>query len=295
VLERLALFRDLRKADGVILQRKLLPSVQLALLRHYAQRLIFDFDDAVWLRDSYSAKGSVSRRRSRRFARTVRAADAIVAGNAFLAERAAQLSSPRKVHLIPTCVDLDRYPVAEHRRVANLRLVWIGSSSTLQGLERIRTLLDAIGQAVPGTRLKLICDRFIGFAHMPVEPIPWCEATETKDIATADIGISWVPDDDWSRGKCGLKILQYQAAGLPVIANPVGVHPELIHDGVTGYCANSPEQWIAAVQAMIDPVVRMTLGHAARQQVVSRFSVMRGGEQWADLLHKMSASLSQAS
>jgi glycosyltransferase involved in cell wall biosynthesis len=288
---RATLFRELRAADAVILQRKLLPGLQLGLLRRCARKLVFDYDDAVWLRDSYSWKGTVSRRRFRRFARTVRTADLVLAGNDFLATEAKRLAPNASVDVIPTCLDPHRYALAEHARTERLHLVWIGSSSTLQGLERIRPILDAIGQAIPGTRLKLICDRFVGFEHLAVEPLPWCAANEARDLASADIGITWIPDDDWSRGKCGLKVLQYQAAGLPVIANPVGVHPSFVEPGVSGFLANTPDDWIAGVRALADRDARARLGAAARAQLVERYSVAAGARLWLDALSRLTEPL----
>ena len=240
---RLAIGRDLASADAVILQRKLLPRISLAMLRRRVRRLIFDFDDAVWLRDSYSSKGC-DPRRERRFRATIQACDLVVAGNEYLAAEARRWAD--RISVIPTCVEVAKYEArregeapAEPRQ---LRLVWVGSSSTLRGLAQFTPTLSTIGRAVPGTRLKLICDRFIEIPHLPVDQCPWNEATEPAEIASADVGISWVPDDPWSRGKCGLKVLQYQAAGLPVVANPVGVHAAFVRDGATGFQATTTEQ-----------------------------------------------------
>ena len=105
-----------------------------------------------------------------------------------------------------------------------VELVWIGSASTLQGLEQARPIWEAVAEAVPGLRLRVICDRFPDSFPLPIVPVAWNEETEAHEIAAGQIGISWIPDDLWSRGKCGLKVLQYQAAGLPVVANPVGAH-----------------------------------------------------------------------
>jgi hypothetical protein len=134
-LERGSIFRpfQLRRAaqfDAVILQRKLLPGWQLRALRRAARHLVFDFDDAVLYNDSYDARGPQSRWRSRRFAQTVCMADTIVAGNDFLADCALRNGARvERVHVIPTCVDPRRYPVARHESTHNgVDLVWIGSA-----------------------------------------------------------------------------------------------------------------------------------------------------------------------
>jgi glycosyltransferase involved in cell wall biosynthesis len=231
-----------RGVDAVILQRKLLPRWQLDLLRRAARRLVFDFDDAVLYRDSYDPRGPSCRRRAARFARTVRLADAVLAGNDFLAECALRAGArPERVRVLPTCVDTQRYrPPAARPGREGLDLVWIGSASTLQGLERQRPLWERLGREVPGLRLRVISDTFPRFEALPVVPVPWSEATEAAELAAGDVGISWVPDDLWSRGKCGLKLLQYQAAGRPAVANPVGVHALLIAPGVSGSSPRGP-------------------------------------------------------
>jgi len=283
---RLHLLRAMRGTDAVLLQRKLLPAWQLHILRRAAPLLIYDFDDAVYLHDSYSARGLHSRPRLRRFTATIRAADVVVAGNAFLRQQALAVAANANVHVIPTCVDANRYPLAQHTRAkAATHLVWIGSSSTLRGLEAIKPLLEQVGQSCPDLRLKLICDRFLYLRHLSVLNCPWTEAGEAAELASADIGISWLPEDAWSQGKCGLKVLQYMAAGLPVIANPVGIQVDLVRHGETGFLAETPAQWVEAIgQLAWDPGLRRRMGQAGRQRVESDFSVAAGAAQWITLL-----------
>jgi glycosyltransferase involved in cell wall biosynthesis len=288
--DRIDIFAALGGADAVILQRRLLSPWRFRFLRHRARRLIFDFDDAVFMRDSYSAKGADSPRRRRRFAAIVRAADAVVAGNEWLAEQARRSGAAGLVRVIPSCVEPAGYPRARHDGGRAARLVWVGSSSTLRGLELVRDLFDTVGANVPGARLKLVSDRSPDFGRLPVEAVCWSEATEAAEIAAADIGISWVPDDDWSRGKCGLKILQYMAAGLPVVANPVGVHPTIVRHGETGFLARTPDEWIEAIRRLAgDPDLRRRMGTAARWIVEGEYSVTAGGRRWLDLLRTLAA------
>ncbi|MFO0796439.1 MAG: glycosyltransferase [Gemmataceae bacterium] len=283
---RLALGRDLGDADAVILQRKLLPRVALALLRRRVKRLIFDFDDAVWLRDSYSAKGFDDPRRLRRFAAVCAAADLVVAGNPYLADAARRWAPADRVVVVPTVVDVAKYPPPAPPN-AGLRLVWVGSSSTLRGLERFTPTLSAIGRAVPGARLKLVCDRFLAVPDLPVDECVWNEATEPAELAAADVGIGWVPDDPWSRGKCGLKVLQYQAAGLPVVANPVGVQAAFV-TAATGFTATTTDEWVTAVRRLAeDAALRARLGAAGRRQVEDHYSVPAAGALWNAALARL--------
>ena len=300
---RLWLYRRLHGA-AVILQRKLLPAWELDRLRRSARLLLFDLDDALFLRDSYAARGLHSARRLRRFAATARACDAVVAGNAFLAAHAARWAGPNRVHVIPTCVDPTLYPPPQPSPArgegerppsplsgggwgggASVQLVWVGSSSTLRGLEAARPTLEEIGRRVPGARLKILCDRFLRFDALPVVERRWSAAGEAAEIAAADVGISRVPDDDWSRGKCGLKVLQYMAAGLPVVANPVGVHAEMVRHGATGFLADTAAEWADAVGRLArDPELRRRMGAAGRRAVEERYGVARGAGRWLALL-----------
>ena len=288
-LGRARLGRDLADADAVIVLRKLLPAWATALLRGCVRRLVYDFDDAVWGRDSYSAKGFDDPRRAARFRGTVRAADLVVAGNDYLAAEARRWTDPGRVVVVPTCVDGQRYAVPERpASTSGLQLVWVGSSSTLRGLEQFAPTLSAIGRAVPGARLKLICDRFIQVPDLPVDACRWSEATEPAELAAADVGIAWVPDDPWSRGKCALKVLQYQAAGLPVLANPVGVQASVVRHGVNGLLAATPDGWVNAVrQLAADPELRRRLGGAGREQAEATYGVGAAARGWVATLARL--------
>lgn len=287
-LARRRLARQLNEFDAVVVQRKLPDATLCAALRRYSKKLIFDFDDAVWLRDSYSPKGMESAKLNRRFQRFVGACDLAIAGNAYLADHARRFTRA-PVEVIPTCVDPARYPLADHANTGkDCRLVWIGSSSTLQGLDRFRSVLEQLGASVPGLRLRLVCDAFLEFRNLIVEPVVWTEAIEAESLRTADVGISWIPDDAWSRGKCGLKILQYQAAGLPVVTNPVGVHPEMVKPHRTGVLATEPEEWIEAVRTLFhQQTTRRAYGAAAREQVEHNYSIQAGALRWIECLQRL--------
>ncbi len=251
LLDRIGNLRKAKSADAVILQRKLLPLWQTLLLRKWSRRLIYDVDDAVYQRDSNNVKGPKSRLRSAKYRAIVSRADAIIAGNDHLRQVTSGWTEPERVFVTPTCIDTRKYHMAAHQRIGlEARLVWIGQKCTLQTLGNAQAELIAVAQRMPDMEFHQICDRSADFPGLRVVLRPWSQATETADLANCDIGIAWMPEDSWSLGKCGLKVLQYMAAGLPVVANPVGIHKEIVLHGKTGFLASTPQQWAEAVAVL---------------------------------------------
>ena len=148
-----------RRAEIVVLQRKLLPAWQLAILRRNAKCLVYDIDDALFRRDSFTQKEQQSPSRLLRFRRIVRAADAVLAGNEYLAQFAAAYADPGRVHYVPTCVEPSWYPLASHRRTGSwARLAWIGLRSMLPSLDAMNEHLAAVGRRLPDISLRVISD-----------------------------------------------------------------------------------------------------------------------------------------
>ncbi len=286
-LRRTPQLREAARADVVILQRKLLPLWQLAMLRRCARRLIYDVDDALYQRDSYSRKGPRSWVRQMHFWATSYLADAVTAGNEFLRDRVASYVGHERVHVIRTCVEPAFYPLARHERSGGTaKLVWIGQPSTLPSLDLVRRHLAESVRRLPGLKLRVICDRFPRLEGIEVLPYRWSAADEAAAVADADIGLNWLPDDQWSRGKCGLKVLQYMAAGLPVVANPVGMNRHMVEHGRTGFLASTPAEWSAAIERLArDPLLRRRMGEAGRRRVEERFSVASWGPRLAEVVH----------
>jgi glycosyltransferase involved in cell wall biosynthesis len=288
LMSRYLLGRYLRGADVLILQRKLPNAAHLRLLRKLSRFLIFDFDDAIFRNDSFHPDGPLCPKRIQRFRKVVETADVAVAGNGFLQEQAELWVDADRVQLIPTCIDTNRYSIEKQAGEPSADLVWIGSASTLRGLELVRPLLEELGARQPGLRLKIICDRFLSIRNVEVVRRPWSNATEAQELKDVQIGFSWLPDDDWSRGKCGLKILQYFAAGLPVIANPVGLHRQLVIPSVTGFLVETAEEFASAVQQLrTNRELRQRLGRAGRELVERHFTVEMGAARWMQLLEQL--------
>ena len=262
-----------KEADVVILQRKLLDRFTFGSLRRAAKKLVFDFDDAIFL----NSDGSDSAVRQRRFDRITEAADLVLAGNQYLADA----SKCSNNVVLPTVVPLSRCPDAEQLQEnivsratqEQLRLVWIGSHSTSRYLEAYRETLEAIGAAYPEIQLRIIGDFEIAFDGLNTECISWTEAGEIKDLLEADIGIAPMVDDPWTRGKCALKVIQYMACGLPVISSDCGANREVIQEGETGFLCRTTEDWLSAINRLKDARKRLAMGLAGRERMAKQFSL----------------------
>jgi glycosyltransferase involved in cell wall biosynthesis len=288
---------ELHTADIVILQRRLLPLWKIALLRRACNVLLFDVDDAVFLRDSNSARSARSSRRWRRFCWTTRHSDGVLAGNHYLVNRARETGPTVRAHYIPTCIDVARYSLAKHVRGDHpARLVWIGSRSTLPSIEAAGDRLRSASQRIPGLTLRVICDAVPAIEGLKIVACPWSEATECRNLAESDIGISYLPDHPWSLGKCGLKVLQYMAAGLPVVANPAGAHVEMIEHGRTGFLCETPQEWADAIGTLVSsPGLRTEMGHRARTVVASRYSTRQYAHHLLEIFRQLTGGTNRQS
>ena len=282
VLARRRLLKTAEKYDAVLLQRKLLDAIDARLLHSRAKRLFYDVDDAVMFTNR--PEGAVSRWRTwRRFVSTARNVDHVVAGNEYVANLFRRQGA--RASVLPTVLDPGRYHIKEHAPTEAPTLVWIGSKSTLNYLRQLLPSLSAAAQVVPGLRLLIIADASLEGAPIPVDFVPWTQEQEADALCRGDIGIAPTPTDRWTLGKCGFKILQYMAAGLPVIASPVGANAELVVPKQTGILPESWPDWPAAIARLCaDAKWRAEMGLAGRRRVEEQFSLDRAADEWARLL-----------
>ena len=269
-LARLRLFKRASDFDAVILQKKCLNFFDAICLRRYSREIIYDFDDAIMYSPEMPESDTTSH--FRLFQRTVRLADMVIAGNFYLAEHAQRFNNNVKV--LPTGLDTTAYnqPIRA-KDDGKVRLVWIGSKSTLKFLAEIKPALEQIGLRYDSVTLRIICDDFFELQNMEVEKRWWSLEKQAEDLATSHIGLAPLPDNRFTRGKCGFKILQYEAANLPVVTSPVGVNSEYVRNGVTGYHASNIRQWIDRVSELIDDIeLRKKMADAGRAQA-QRFDI----------------------
>src|SRR5688500_18523687 len=284
-LRRALLLKKAAEADVVVVVRKTFSGFYPKLVRSAAKILIFDFDDAIFMRST----GEPSLTRMKRFERLVEVCDQVWAGNGYLAESAKHYNPA--VATLPTSVNPEEYGSTLAKPANTFDLVWIGSRSTKKYLFQLLPALESLTSKVANLRLKVIADFTVSTSKLQVMSVAWSPETEVSELASSHIGIAPIPDDDWSRGKCGLKVLQYMAAGLPVIANPVGVHLDIVRHGETGYLASTPEEWAeAGGRLQPDLGLRRRMGWAARRRVEKDYSVNTGAILWCGVLDELERS-----
>ncbi|WEN42111.1 hypothetical protein CKCBHOJB_01696 [Thauera sp. GDN1] len=268
------------RAAVVVIEYELLPWFPAVLERWLAWRgcrMVVDYDDALFHQYDTHPNPWVRRLLGRKIATVMRLAHTVVAGNAYLADYARRAGAPR-VAVIPTVIDLARYPVKDAADASGVFTIgWIGSPSTARYLRDIAPALAQVcrdGRA----RVRLVGSGPVDLPGVPVEVVAWREETEVDEIRGFDVGIMPLPDEPWARGKCGFKLIQYMACGLPVVASPVGVNAEIVADGGNGFLARDGGEWVAALARLKgDAALGGRLGKAGRRKVEARYCLQVTG------------------
>ena len=266
-LLRLRSLMGAQRADLVVVEHQLFPYLPGWLEKPLLSRRrpwILEFDDAIYLTRFHRAK----------IAELASRADRVIVGNRFLA-RFARLSSG-DVSVIPTTVDPDRF-AAEPRRNDSpdkpLVVGWIGLACNLNALKLIEAPLRRLHQQRPIV-LRILSAGPPPDLDLPVVADEWSEEIEADWLRELQIGVMPLPENDWSRGKCGLKILQFFAAGVPVVASPPGVNGEMIQHGRNGFLAANDREWFLALERLArDPELRWKLGRSGRETVAAEYSM----------------------
>jgi len=285
-LRRCGDFAPARRADVVWLQKEALPWVPWGLERLMlgAVPIVSDFDDAVFHRYDMHRSRIVRWLLGRKIDKLMASSTIVFAGNDYLAARA-RAAGARRVEIIPTVVDVEAYGIAQEHHGGLPRIGWIGTPGTWRafGVPMMAMLRDVMSRGAAEFHA-------VGAAK-PEHPIPgftfhdWSEETEVARIQQMDIGIMPLPDSPWARGKCGYKLIQYMACGLPVVALPVGVNRQIVEHGVNGFLAETDDEWREALATLVaDPDLRRRMGAAGRKKVEADYSLQVYGPKVAAML-----------
>jgi glycosyltransferase involved in cell wall biosynthesis len=278
----------LRWADVAILHQIKLSALEARLFAAFSRRRVFDIDDAIYVRKPrrLGEPADDSRLRRAKFEATCRRVDAVAAGNAVLA--AAARRAAREVVILPTSIDAAEYAAVRVPGAPLPTIVWIGSPENLVYLEMIRPALARVAARHPSMRLRVVCSSFPEWHDVPIEAVRWSSATEIAALVSAHIGIMPLSDDEWTRGKCAFKLLQYMAAALPCVASPVGANAAAVIDGVTGYHAADQDAWERALNLLLEsPARRAQFGAAGHAHVEQSYAMSVYRARYAELLGRL--------
>jgi len=291
---RSSLLSNLKAYDLVYIFREtalLGPAFFERLIHRSGVPFVFDFDDAVFVSYKSPSNGYLSYLKfAGKTVTSCRLAAHVMAGNPYLATYARRVN--QNVTIIPTTIDTDKYkPLAYDRKPGPIVIGWTGSYSTVQHLDTLRETLKKLAGRTT-FRLRVIGTPSYQVDGIDVEAMPWRAHTELEDLSKIDIGIMPLPDDNWSKGKCGLKALQFMALGIPTVCSPVGVNTDIIQDNVNGMLAASEEEWIKKLSILLEsPERREHLGRAGRRTVEQKYSAV----SQAPRVHEIFKSVAQTS
>jgi glycosyltransferase involved in cell wall biosynthesis len=273
-------WRDWRRRsqfDAVFIFRNCLLTGSLLFEKKWASTgkpIIFDFDDAIWFNDTSAANRWFAwMKRPGKINFTIANSTLVLAGNSYLGDYARQFNT--KVQVMPSTIDCERYgSVSRKANAEQIIIGWSGSITTIKHFEWAIPALISLKKKYPGLlRFKVIGDPLYRQAALEIVGQAWSSDTEPEDLADIDIGIMPLPDNEWTRGKCGLKGLQYMAMGIPTVMSTVGVNTQIISHGKNGFLASTQEEWITCLSQLIDDVhLRQQMGEAARQTVEKNYS-----------------------
>ncbi len=282
-----------RRCAVTFVQREALMTGSIFFEKQFAKRskLVFDFDDSIWLHDVNPKQGLLNKMKDpSKTSRIIEISDLVIAGNEYLAGYARQFNP--NVIIIPTTIDTEEYRrIKIEKDTQKVCIGWSGSFSTIKHFETVLPALNKL-KVKYGDKIyfKVIGDGNYRHDDMGIVGLPWRKESELEDLSEIDIGLMPLPNDEWSRGKCGLKGLQYMALEIATIMSDVGVNGDIIDEGKNGYLAVTEEDWIEKISLLIDSrSLRSTIGEAGRETVITEYSVTANKEKYLEAFNSLLA------
>lgn len=254
--------------------------------------VIYEFDDAIWRTDTTRANRMFGwLKYADKTQEICRMSDTVLVGNAYLAEFAAQYN--KKVEIIPTTIDTDAYrPRTDYGQSGRIVIGWSGSITTSHHLELVGKAIEIVSRKYD-ILFRVIGDKSFSLPGIPCESSDWDLSREIADISSFDIGLMPLRDNEWAKGKCGLKALQYMGMGIPTILSPVGVNADIVRDGENGLWATTEEEWVHALTRLIESrELRERLGRAGRQTVEREYSAISQAPRVLEILRNVAGARS---
>lgn len=289
-LGRFAVLPRAHRFDAVIVEKEVFPffpGIFERLFDFLDVPFLADYDDAWFHRYDNHSNILVRTVLGRKIDGVMRHASVVTAGNDYLAERA-RLAGARCIVIIPTVVDTDRYRPVERKPNAELVVGWMGTPKTSHYLRPLLPVFDLLKRKFP-VRFFAVGARTEDFAGTVVETMPWSEANEVAMIGNFDVGIMPLDDTPWEEGKCGYKLIQYLACGVPVVASPVGVNCQIVKQGINGFLAKTAEEWEGYLAEMLrlGSEYRREMGLNGREDVIRHYSLHAQAPRFLETIKRM--------
>lgn len=291
ISKRLKELFNVSRYDIIFIQRECFMLGSSFFERQFSKsgaKIIFDFDDSIWLQNVSDANKTFAwLKNPDKTSKIISYSNLIFAGNQYLKDYALQFND--NVEIIPTTIDTVEYQKVNLPKSEKVVIGWSGSITTIQHFEYALSVLKKIKVKYKDTVvLKVIGDANYVNSELGIKGLGWNKQTELADLSTFDIGIMPLPDDEWANGKCGLKGLQYMALAIPTIMSPVGVNTEIIQDGKNGFLASSEDEWLDRLSILIESKeLRQQIGTAGRKTVVEKYSVEANKQKYLNLFNQI--------
>lgn len=258
------------------------------LLVFLKKPFIFDFDDAIFLSFSSKPNNFIEKLRNlKKIPKVISMSSWVVAGNDYLADFARRHNS--RVSMIPTSIDTKKYRPVQRNKDGKTTIGWIGSITTAHFLNSLRDVFVELSKRFSDNiEIRIVGADFSVQGLTNIVSKEWSLEKELDDLRSFDIGIMPLLDNEWTRGKCGFKAILYMGIGIPCVCSPVGVNKTIIADGQNGYLANSQQEWIAQLSALIsDRALRDKIGREGRRTVEARYSIDAHVGEFMSILKKV--------
>lgn len=249
--------------------------------------VIFDFDDAIFLSASSRPNDFIERfKKPNKVASIIKRSEYVIAGNSYLFGFALRHNNSTTV--IPTPIDTNKYYPDARNHSDEIVIGWMGSVTTLDFLNPMKNIFIHLSKEFPNVRFKITGGGFSIDRLSVIISKPWSLEEELGDLRGFDIGIMPMPDNEWTKGKCGFKAILYMSMGIPTVCSPVGVNSEIIEDGVNGFLASSEKEWIEKLSLLIkDPELRRRLGAAGRKRIEEKYSLKVNAPKYLEVFKKV--------
>jgi len=274
-IKRIIIILKTKNIDVLWIEKDCLPWIPYwleCILLSKFKCIVIDYDDAVFHFYEDHKNFIIRKLLTNKHRNLIRNASLVIVGNSYL-ENYAEKAGAKTICLLPTVIDIERYPENNFLHNDNSKLLkvgWIGNYGTAKYLKPLSQVFKRISNESYAQFIAIGIDPIQ--LDLPMLGVPWSESSEVESLGGLDVGIMPLPNETFEKGKCGYKLIQYMACSLPVIASPVGVNNDIVKDGINGFLVQSEEEWYQAINMLLSNFsLRQRMGRSGREMVLRNY------------------------